>query len=292
MSDYTANRIMIRGSQGELAYARHVLHDMDFDKIVPCPETLMIEWSSINHDADLAFLYTIYGDDSAKAIQNGKNPQIINVMFPTWQKNYARDIQGFKEHVMTAFPKHTVIDPDAGHPFGQESKDIAYLWGKGSEDAMDGHDGADFVYGGNFTVVSGDGTGVSKGPKSCADLAALGRIRYTNYLQYGHTNWYEWRNANWGVKWNAVYPEVETGDDFVSYGFGTPWCVPDGIVRALEKLLSPTGLEVIWAYAFQRRGDDCGYFMKKSDENEFVYTDKEGDIEFAHRVWGDDERSN
>lgn len=288
MSDYTANRIMIRGSQGELAYARHVLHDMDFDKIVPCPETLMIEHGSINYGADLAFLYTIYGDDPAKAIQNGKNPQMINIIYPKWQKNYAGDIKWFKEYVMTAFPDRAVIDADAGNPFGQESRDISYLWGEDSEDTTDGFDGADcFVSDDNMVFVSDDGTGYSKHPKSCADLAALGRIRYMNYLKYGHTDWYGWRMANWGVKWNAVYPEVETGDDFVTYGFGTPWNMPDGIFSAFEKLLSPTNLEVIWAFAFTERGCDCGYFMKKSDENKFIYTDKEGDIEFADSIWGE-----
>lgn len=286
MSDYTANRIMIRGSQEELAYARHVLHDMDFNKILPCPETLMVECSSIDCEADLAFLYTIYGDDPVKAIQNGKPSQMINVIYPTWQKNYAKDIQWFKEYVMTAFPENTVTDPDAGHPFGQESSDISYLWGKGHEDTADYQDGADFIDGDDdITDISDDGTGDSKSPRSCADLAALGRIRYTNYLKYGHTDWYEWRKANWSVKWNAVYPEVKTGAGYVSYGFGTPWNIPDGIVRAVEKLLSPTSLEVIWAFAFVSKGCDCGYFMKKSNENEFVYTDKEGDIEFAKRVW-------
>ncbi len=280
MSDYTANRIMIRGNQGELVYARHVLHDMDFNKIVPRPETLTVECGSINCDADLAFLYTIYGDDSAKSIQNGKNPQMINIIYPTWQKNYAKAIQKFKENVIT--------DPDIGHPFGPESNDISYLWKEDHADVADDCNGAEFdISDGNITVVSDSEAGDSKCLKSCADLAALGRIRYINYLKYGHTDWYEWSCEKWGVKWNAVYPEVETGDDFVSYGFGTPWCMPDGIFHVFEKLLSPTSLEVIWAFAFTRRGYDCGYFMKKSNENKFVYTDKEGDIEFVNRVWGE-----
>lgn len=86
MSDFTANRIIIRGSQGELAYARHVLHDMDFDKIVPCPETLLID----------------------------------------------------------------MTNTDAGHPFGQENRDLSYLWGEDSEDRKD-----------------------SRRPKSCFPLQAL-----------------------------------------------------------------------------------------------------------------------
>lgn len=279
---------MVIGSQGELAYARHILHDMDFNKILPCPETLMVECGSIDHVADLAFLYTIYGDDPAGAIQNGKKPQMINVIYPTWQKNYAEDIRWFKEYVMTDFPENTVTDPDAGHPFGQESSDISYLWGKGHENTADCHDGADFIVSKNdITVVNDDKTGDSKSPRSCADLAALGRIRYMNYLKYGHTDWYKWRDINWGVKWNAVYPEVETGDGFVSYGFGTPWNIPDGIVRAVEKLLSSTSLEVIWEFAFEIKGCDCGYFMKKANESEFDYTDKEGDVEFANKVWGE-----
>lgn len=288
MSDYTANRIIIKGSQGELAYARNVLHDMDFDAILPCPETLMIEHCGMNLDADLAFLYTIYGDDPVKAIENGKTPQMLNVIYPTWQKRYAEDIRWLKERVKRSFPENTVTDPDAGHPFGQESSDISYLWGKGHEKTADIHDGADFaINADDITAVCDDGDKNSKTPRSCADLAALGRIRYINYLKYGHTDWYDWRNANWGVKWNAVYPEVKTGDSFVSYGFGTPWNMPDGIFRAFEKLLSPTSLEVIWAYAFEQRGYGCGYYWKKADENEFHYIDKGGDVEFADKVWSE-----
>lgn len=290
MPDYTANRIMIRGSQGELDYARNVLGDMDFEKILPCPETLMIESGTVDRIADLAFLYTIYGDDPEKAIQNGKSPQMINVMYPTWKKNYAEDIRWMKECVMTDFPEDAVIDPDAGRPFGQESSDISYLWGKGHKDSDGSHDGADFVLGGGITVVSDyEEDGASKTPRSRADLAALGRIRYMNYLRYGYTDWHGWRDRNWGVKWNAVYPEVAAGDGFVSYGFGTPWNIPDGIYRAFAKLLAPTGLEVVWAYAFEQRGYDCGYFVKKSNENEFDYIDKEGDAAFADSIWERDD---
>ncbi len=159
---------------------------------------------------------------------------------------------------MTAFPENTVINPDAGHPFGQES---------------------------------GDKEGDSKCPRSCADLAALGRIRYMNYLKYGHTNWQEWRNTNWGLSWKEISleVEVETGDDFVSYDFVTPWSVPYGICHEVEKLISATSLEVIWGFAIEIRGRNCGFFIKKSDENEFVYIDKEGDVAFADSIWERDD---
>lgn len=288
MSQLMLNKIMIRGSRAELAYARQVLYDMDFNKIMPCPETLMITAGMTALDADLAFLYTIYGEDPEKAIQNGKNPQMINVIYPTWKKNYAGEIRKFKESVMTAFPENTVINPDAGHPFGQESGDISYLWGKGCEKAADCSDRV-YVYvrKDELAFGSGDKDGDSKCPRSCADLAALGRIRYMNYLKYGHTNWQEWRDANWGLSWKeSLEVEVETGDDYVFYYFVTPWSVPYGICHEVEKLISATSLEVIWDFAIEIRGGNCGCFIKKADENEFAFYNKTGDVEFANRVWG------
>lgn len=48
---------------------------------------------------------------------------------------------------------------------------------------------------------------------------------------HGHTNWYDWRHANWGVKWDACMGEMDGN----IYRFETPWEAPD---KSIFKLLA------------------------------------------------------
>ena len=59
--------------------------------------------------------------------------------------------------------------------------------------------------------------------------------------------WYDWRTANWGCKWDIAASDVELTSDepgLIEYLFDTPWCPPEGIKAAIEKL----GCSVQWLW--------------------------------------------
>jgi hypothetical protein len=62
-----------------------------------------------------------------------------------------------------------------------------------------------------------------------------------NLQAHGFTNWYDWRCANWGTKWNLdssttrVFEEREKSLAFLQYGFDTAWSPPEAVVKELAK---------------------------------------------------------
>lgn len=65
--------------------------------------------------------------------------------------------------------------------------------------------------------------------------------------KYGYGDWYKWRNANWGVKWNTheVEPEVDNAEE-LAYFIDTPWSPPSNICQELRNKFPE--LEISWFY--------------------------------------------
>ena len=68
-------------------------------------------------------------------------------------------------------------------------------------------------------------------------------------------DWWNWRNDNWGTKWNLVpnhdgdltaYLTVEDGEDYISLEFDTAWSPPEGIYEAIVEKYPD--LSVNWFY--------------------------------------------
>jgi hypothetical protein len=71
--------------------------------------------------------------------------------------------------------------------------------------------------------------------------------------KYGHDNWYDWRIAHWGTKWNSYECELDDSwidDGILEYQFDTAWSPPEGIHNRLLELLQEEGLDVAvsWFY--------------------------------------------
>ncbi|VGO11844.1 hypothetical protein PDESU_00391 [Pontiella desulfatans] len=69
--------------------------------------------------------------------------------------------------------------------------------------------------------------------------------------QFGHDNWYDWRRANWGTKWNSFQCTLD--DSLISNGelvycFLTAWCPPEGVYEKLLLYIEANnlGVEVSW----------------------------------------------
>ena len=57
---------------------------------------------------------------------------------------------------------------------------------------------------------------------------------YTKFLeeQYGHTDWYNWRVANWGTKWDCDTFNVDEFDgDALGIGYSTAWSPNEGFIK-------------------------------------------------------------
>jgi hypothetical protein len=66
-------------------------------------------------------------------------------------------------------------------------------------------------------------------------LLELGRQLINNIRLYGCPTWYEWRNRNWGTKWNTYdHEEVRETSRSISYVFQTAWGEPQPVFEALK----------------------------------------------------------
>ena len=63
----------------------------------------------------------------------------------------------------------------------------------------------------------------------------IGQLVYYNLTTNGYLSWYGWSNDNWGVKWNAINPEVDQYDGELIISFASPWWMPDRVLEQLSK---------------------------------------------------------
>lgn len=88
-------------------------------------------------------------------------------------------------------------------------------------------------------------------------VIALGKRVVENILNYGAKDWYDWRCAHWGTKWNAACVRlVSATDECLEYSFQTAWSLPDEVFRQLSKLYPDIQIEV--QYANEDIGYNCG----------------------------------
>ena len=56
--------------------------------------------------------------------------------------------------------------------------------------------------------------------------------------KYGAKDWYDWRNKNWGTKWNSVDTEIIQDErEGLTYTFVTAWDCPREVVFKLQCIL-------------------------------------------------------
>jgi len=56
--------------------------------------------------------------------------------------------------------------------------------------------------------------------------------------KYGAKDWYDWRNKNWGTKWNSVDTEITQNErEGLTYTFNTAWDCPREVVFKLQCIL-------------------------------------------------------
>lgn len=75
-----------------------------------------------------------------------------------------------------------------------------------------------------------------------------------NKEKYGYSDWYEWRLANWGTKWEACEVSIEHEDESTCLvRFDTAWCPPTNLLEWYAKKYP----EVVFLNEYDEEG--CGF---------------------------------
>lgn len=90
--------------------------------------------------------------------------------------------------------------------------------------------------------------------------------------------WYDWRNANWGTKWNA-YDVIDADTHFA---FNTAWSTPDPVIQALSQQFPTYTFYVEYADE-DIGGDNHGTYTYINGE---LVGETQEDHTFALALWG------
>lgn len=121
----------------------------------------------------------------------------------------------------------------------------------------------------------------------------LGKAAFKNILQYGTADWYDWRIANWGTKWNAYgYEDAYDEDDKYIAGepfeFLTAWDAPHPVIEKISEMFPE--VEITHEWADEDIGMNCGrktYHDGIAYEEYYPEYGKES-MEFAAEIQGVD----
>lgn len=121
----------------------------------------------------------------------------------------------------------------------------------------------------------------------------LGKVYEINIQEYGYPTWYEWRNENWGTKWNASETHWDS-DNIVT--FETAWACPIPILEKISDMYPGVQFEVAFADE-DLLGNNCGLLLYTQGEGAYVnpfngegvdvspFSGEEEAIKFAQSIW-------
>lgn len=100
-------------------------------------------------------------------------------------------------------------------------------------------------------------------PQLFANAVAEGKKRLHNIAEYGVPDWYSWRIANWGTKWNT-YESREIDENTIE--FQTAWNgIPDAVKLLAEKFPEVT---IEYKYADEDLSCNVGSFIFHGEDIE------------------------
>ena len=77
--------------------------------------------------------------------------------------------------------------------------------------------------------------------------------------EYGYADWYAWRLAKWGTKWDLASPALSDSKETnktlkVVYRFDTAWSPPTAVLKALSVCFPEVRITDIWREEGGQRG--------------------------------------
>ena len=116
----------------------------------------------------------------------------------------------------------------------------------------------------------------------------LGRQAYRNTLKYGAPMWSEWRNKNWGTRWEAYGFDEGCGlieDNKIS--FETVYGSPVKLIQKLSQKYPDVGIEVEWASGTAGSGEGRYLCKNGAFESKYFFETEKDQSEFSERVWAE-----
>lgn len=112
-------------------------------------------------------------------------------------------------------------------------------------------------------------------------VAELGKKALENIRKFGYKDWYDWRLAKWGTKWDAYEIDVSEEESSINLSFQTAWSTPFEAMKELSRQFP--NLTVYVQYADEDFGYNCGTYLLKGGKTEYQ---SYGDRDFACELWG------
>lgn len=85
--------------------------------------------------------------------------------------------------------------------------------------------------------------------------------------KYGYSNWYDWHNEHWGVKWDINVDDFYEDGWEAKYEFDTAWCPPQGIYDKLmeqfQTQIKDGKLHISWFY--REEGMQFAGYLNEND---------------------------
>lgn len=251
MPNYVNNIVTFRGKKEVLEKVSNYVKDFDFENFIPRPETLNIISGTETDNAKVCYIWSLF----EKYDNNESN--YVDALALKGLLSRIYDFDTRLRMAPTIIERYPVLGEISSlYPFGHKSSDISYLW-----------------------------SCENNSPKCRADFIELGRIALMNIVNYGFTDWFDWSVTNWGTKWNIDSPYLDEYDDKIVYEFETAWSMPIEIAKHIFKYFANDEIEILWEYADEDIGSNCGYWKKEMNSSEYICVSIEN-VEFANRIWG------
>ena len=238
--------------------------DIDFNKIIPEPE-------EISNSVSSSF------NDVAKAIYkyNHKSEDELMFLSPLY-----KTVKGFRDRVITNVGEKAINNPDKSLNEILKDDDNKYF--------KDSYNEYINVFGmnngsrrniseselSNYIEIQEDKFKNSKLRDNDNDLDKfntlndLGENLVGLEEKYGFDNWYDWRCANWGTKWNAC--DSNYNEELQSLQFNTAWSIPYPIIAKIADDNPSLRLD---GYS----EEENGWFDEYTTDNGIVSVNNSGD---------------
>ena len=213
--------------------------DIDFNKIIPEPEELTdVPCSGFNKPARLISEFRKYTEDS----------EIFNANISRHKFDYKNPLINELENIAASTSRDmgdlVIENPDIplsnlleeeNHKWEKRTyEEYVSIYGNKAYKNIRTNEEFDQVCE-NYCNVFGERfkNSASDSYKKFGSIKDFGDKLAEYKEKYGYDNWYDWRLANWGVKWNAS--ESSYDEECESLHFDTPWAIPYPIAAKIAQ---------------------------------------------------------